>query len=251
MRSINWAYQQEPGPWTGGRSIYAPRGKTLGGSSSINGHIYNRGQRRISTPGRNSAIAAGAIRTCCRTSSGWNARHRRGRRRLSGARGQSDRHRRSTGKTRSARPSSPARSASASRAIPTTTARCRKACLRAAHHPERPAHQRRDSVPASGDEAAQPHVRTHAHATEIVFDGKRAVGVRYIKGGRGGSADRGARQQGSDPVPAARTTRRSCCSSPASGRRPLLHRSASRCAMRCRASARTCGTTTRRASSRG
>ena len=46
MRSINWAYQQEPGPWTGGRRIYAPRGKTLGGSSSINGHIYNRGQRQ-------------------------------------------------------------------------------------------------------------------------------------------------------------------------------------------------------------
>ncbi|GAA0008200.1 hypothetical protein BRDID11002_82070 [Bradyrhizobium diazoefficiens] len=39
MKSINWAYQQEPGPYTGGRSIYAPRGKTLGGSSSINGHI--------------------------------------------------------------------------------------------------------------------------------------------------------------------------------------------------------------------
>jgi choline dehydrogenase len=45
MKSINWAYQQEPGPYTNGRSIYAPRGKTLGGSSSINGHIYNRGQR--------------------------------------------------------------------------------------------------------------------------------------------------------------------------------------------------------------
>src|SRR5258708_3202692 len=44
MKSINWAYQQEVGPWTGGRSIYAPRGKTLGGSSSINRPIYNRGQ---------------------------------------------------------------------------------------------------------------------------------------------------------------------------------------------------------------
>src|ERR1700745_2140157 len=46
MRSINWAYQQEPGPYNAGRSISAPPGKTLGGSSSINGHIYNRGQRQ-------------------------------------------------------------------------------------------------------------------------------------------------------------------------------------------------------------
>jgi choline dehydrogenase len=30
------------------------------------------------------------------------------------------------------------------------------------------------------------HIRTHAHATQIVFDGKRAVGVRYVKGGKGG-----------------------------------------------------------------
>jgi choline dehydrogenase len=30
-------------------------------------------------------------------------------------------------------------------------------------------------------------VRTHAHATEIIFDGKRAVGVRYAKGGKGGA----------------------------------------------------------------
>jgi len=43
--SVNWKYDMEPGAWTGGRRIYAPRGKTLGGSSSINGHIYNRGQR--------------------------------------------------------------------------------------------------------------------------------------------------------------------------------------------------------------
>jgi choline dehydrogenase len=41
---VNWNYGMEPGAWTGGRRIHAPRGKTLGGSSSINGHIYNRGQ---------------------------------------------------------------------------------------------------------------------------------------------------------------------------------------------------------------
>ena len=45
-KRFNWAYTQEPGPYTAGRRIYAPRGKTLGGSSSINGHIYNRGQAR-------------------------------------------------------------------------------------------------------------------------------------------------------------------------------------------------------------
>jgi choline dehydrogenase len=44
-KNVNWLYNMEPGPWTGGRSILAPRGKTLGGSSSINGHVYNRGQR--------------------------------------------------------------------------------------------------------------------------------------------------------------------------------------------------------------
>ncbi len=44
-KSINWGYEMEPSEWTGGRRVYAPRGKTLGGSSSINGHIYNRGQR--------------------------------------------------------------------------------------------------------------------------------------------------------------------------------------------------------------
>ena len=42
---VNWLYSMEPSEWTGGRRIAAPRGKTLGGSSSINGHIYNRGQR--------------------------------------------------------------------------------------------------------------------------------------------------------------------------------------------------------------
>jgi choline dehydrogenase len=43
--SLNWMYETEPSPATGGRVIAAPRGKTLGGSSSINGHVYSRGQR--------------------------------------------------------------------------------------------------------------------------------------------------------------------------------------------------------------
>jgi choline dehydrogenase len=45
MKSVNWLYEAETSEWTNGRVIAVPRGKTLGGSSSINGHIYNRGQR--------------------------------------------------------------------------------------------------------------------------------------------------------------------------------------------------------------
>ena len=42
---VNWMYQSEPSEGTNGRSIPTPRGKVIGGSSSINGLIFNRGQR--------------------------------------------------------------------------------------------------------------------------------------------------------------------------------------------------------------
>lgn len=41
---VNWLYRCAPGEWTGGRLVSQPRGKVLGGSGSINGHIFNRGQ---------------------------------------------------------------------------------------------------------------------------------------------------------------------------------------------------------------
>ncbi|MGD1925700.1 MAG: GMC family oxidoreductase [Paracoccaceae bacterium] len=44
MPSVNWRYTMDASAWTGGREILAPRGKTLGGSSAINGHVWNRGQ---------------------------------------------------------------------------------------------------------------------------------------------------------------------------------------------------------------
>src|SRR5579872_4277935 len=43
---ITWVYETEPVPGLGGRSIQWPRGKVLGGSSSINGLIYIRGQKQ-------------------------------------------------------------------------------------------------------------------------------------------------------------------------------------------------------------
>ena len=42
---VNWCFHTEPEPEMNGRTIYWPRGKTLGGSSSINGLISVRGQR--------------------------------------------------------------------------------------------------------------------------------------------------------------------------------------------------------------
>jgi choline dehydrogenase len=43
MAKYNWAYETEPEPHLGGRRMHTPRGKVLGGSSSINGLVYIRG----------------------------------------------------------------------------------------------------------------------------------------------------------------------------------------------------------------
>ena len=42
----NWCFYTDPDPHMNGRRIYWPRGKTLGGSSAINGLIYIRGQHQ-------------------------------------------------------------------------------------------------------------------------------------------------------------------------------------------------------------
>ena len=42
-RRVNWSYDTEPEPNLGGRRLWWPRGKVLGGSSSINAMVYTRG----------------------------------------------------------------------------------------------------------------------------------------------------------------------------------------------------------------
>jgi choline dehydrogenase len=42
---VNWGFYTEPEPTMNGRNVYWPRGRTLGGSSAINGLISIRGQR--------------------------------------------------------------------------------------------------------------------------------------------------------------------------------------------------------------
>ncbi len=54
-RFYDWKYESEPEPHLGGRRVYHARGKVLGGSSSINGMIFQRGnpadyQRWAQTP---------------------------------------------------------------------------------------------------------------------------------------------------------------------------------------------------------
>ena len=44
--SIGWSYNNTPAPATENRVIPCPRGRVIGGSSTINGHLYVRGQAR-------------------------------------------------------------------------------------------------------------------------------------------------------------------------------------------------------------
>ncbi|MBT8040859.1 MAG: choline dehydrogenase [Gammaproteobacteria bacterium] len=44
--SVNWCYETEPVPQMNGRRMFWPRGKVLGGSSSINAMCYCRGHRK-------------------------------------------------------------------------------------------------------------------------------------------------------------------------------------------------------------
>ena len=187
MRSINWAYQQEPGPFTAGRSIYAPRGKTLGGSSSINGHIYNRGQRQdfdtwaqLGNRGWSYADVLPFFKRMERRI-GWGEDTYRGR---TGPLTVSTMDWKDklceafmAGAMSLGIPRNPdyngAIQEGVSYAQRTIRNGLRVSAATAFLHPAR----KRPNV----------EVRTHAHATQIIFEGKRAVGVRYMKGGRGGT----------------------------------------------------------------
>src|ERR1700687_1066020 len=187
MKGINWASQQEPGPWTGGRSIYAPRGKTLGGSSSINGHIYNRGQRQdfdtwpqLGTRGwgypdvlpyfkrlerrvgEGEDTYRGRDGNLTVTTMDW--RDPLCEAFMAGAM--------SLGIPRNPDYNG-AIQEGVSYAQRTIKNGLRVSAATAFLHPAR----KRPNV----------HVRTHAHATNIIFEGKRAIGVRYVKGGKGGT----------------------------------------------------------------
>jgi len=185
---LNWLYTQEPSEWTGGRRILAPRGKALGGSSSINGHIYNRGQRL--------------------DYDGWAQRGNRGWgyadvlpyfKRLERRVGEGD----DTFRGRDGgltvtdidqhHPLSDAFIAGAvSLGIPRNPDYNGESQLGINYAQRAILKGRRVSAARAFLHPAMKRqnltVRTRAHATGLILEGKRAVGVRYRKGGRGGAS---------------------------------------------------------------
>jgi choline dehydrogenase len=187
MKSINWGYQQEPGPYTGGRSIYAPRGKTLGGSSSINGHIYNRGQSQDfdtwAQMGNRGWSFADVLpyfkRMEKRIGPGEDAYRGRDGSLTVTTMEWEDKLCEAfmDGAVSLGIPRNPDYNGALQEGVSYTQRTIengrRVSSATAFLHPAR----QRGNVA----------VRTHAHATQIIFEGKRAVGVRYAKGGRGGA----------------------------------------------------------------
>jgi choline dehydrogenase len=187
MKSINWGYQQEPGPYTGGRSIYAPRGKTLGGSSSINGHVYNRGQHQDFDTWAQMG------------NRGWSYQDvlpyfKRMEKRIGfgedAYRGRDGNLAVTTMEWKDTLCEAFMEGA-VSLGIPRNTD-YNGAIQEGVSYVQRTIQNGRRVSSATAflrpaSKRPNVEVRTHAHATQIIFEGKRAVGVRYARGGRGGA----------------------------------------------------------------
>jgi choline dehydrogenase-like flavoprotein len=181
---VVWKLDTEPDERLGGRSDYWPRGKMLGGSSSVNGMVYIRGQHEDF----DDWAAAG--------NAGWSFRDvlpyfRRSEDNDAGA----DEYRGGGG---------PWKISGLGRAVHPTV-RLTLESARRLGHPETPdfngARQegfgiyqfsfragRRQSAADAYLEPARRRsnleVQTHALATRILFEGRRAAGVEYRQGGR-------------------------------------------------------------------
>ena len=183
---VNWLYSMEPSPWTGGRRILAPRGKTLGGSSSINGNVFNRGQpmdfdtwAQLGNRGWGYADVLPYFKRLERRLGDGDDRYR-GR---SGPLTITDMDWRHplceafiAGAVSLGIPRNPDYNGAIQEGVSyvqRTIHRGRRVSAATAFlHPAR----KRRNV----------RVLTHAHATQIRLDGQRATGVRFSRGGRGG-----------------------------------------------------------------
>ena len=187
--SVNWLYQSEPCPGTNGRTIPMPRGKVVGGSSSINGLIFSRGQKMDfdvwAQKGNRGWSYDDVLPYFCRYESHENSED-------NNLRGQSGEMTITDLKWRDPLCEAFIRGAE-SIGIPrnpdyngayqegtsyvqrTSTGKLRMSAARAFL---KPARKRRNL-----------RVITNAHATKILLDGKRATGVAYKRGGFSGRSD--------------------------------------------------------------
>ena len=187
--SVNWLYEMEPSHWTAGRRIAAPRGKTLGGSSSINGHIYNRGQ------------ALDYDGWAQRGNRGWGYADvlpyfRRCENRMGGGYDETYRSREGSLVVTDIDWNHPLCEAFIDGAVSLGIPRNKdyngetqegiSYAQRTIHKGRRMSAARAFLHPAM--QRQNLTVLTNAHARELVLEGKRAVGVRYNKGGRNGAA---------------------------------------------------------------
>jgi choline dehydrogenase len=183
MPKYNWFYHTEPEPHLGGRTMHTPRGKVLGGSSSINGLVYIRGNPQ-DFDGWSAQGAAG-----------WAYRDvlpyfRRAEKRQEGG----NEYRGNSGKLETcygtlSNPLHAAWLAAAGQAGYPSTADVNGF--------QQEGFGRMDMTVADGRRCSasnaylrpamrRPNLKvlTHALATRIVFEGRRAVGLEYRRGGR-------------------------------------------------------------------
>jgi choline dehydrogenase len=181
MPKYNWGYESEPEPHLDGRRLHCPRGKVIGGSSSINGLVYVRGNPLDFERWEEEGAA------------GWGYRHvlpyfQRAESRQEGG----DSWRGGSGPlaTRYGRVENPLY-----RAFVEAAQQAGYPATSDINGEQQEGFGRMDMTVKDGVRwsAANAYlkpamkrpnleVRTHALATRILFEGKRAVGVRYLQG---------------------------------------------------------------------
>jgi choline dehydrogenase len=182
MEKYNWFYHTEPEPHLDGRRMHTPRGKVLGGSSSINGLVYIRGNAQ-DFEGWNALGAAG-----------WSYRDvlpyfRRAETRQEGG----DAYRGSSGKLQTcygtvSNPLHAAWLAAAAEAGYPATADVNGFQQEGFGRMDMTVDRGRRSSAANAylrPAMRRPNLKvlTHALATRILFEGRRASGLEYVRGG--------------------------------------------------------------------
>ena len=241
--AANWLFSSEPEANTNGRRIPVPRGKLLGGSSSINGMVFVRGQAQDfdtwAQMGNRGWSYAEVLPFFKRMES------------YAGAGDDALRGRDGPLRVTNPEPRDPLFATLIEAA----------AQIGISHNPDYNGASQEGIAMSQATIAAgrrmstarcyldpirkRPNlnIETEALTQGLVLDGMRCAGVRYSVGGEVREAPRRAR---SSSAPA-RSTRRNCWNYPGSASPNACAISASRYAMRCPASAKTCATITCRA----